>query len=193
MVMREMIQNVVTELLNPVFARISNMILIGTIEGVNIKADGTQFLDIETFAGNVEPNVRHWLPFGLFINPKPGSQVIVLHVSGNRSIALALPVFGNTPAWGASGDSGLYNDKGMQIRLIASGIEFYVANVLVGTLTASGLQIVGNVSAAGLAVSGGMSAGSVTSTGDVKAGAVSLLTHVHPGVTPGPGSTGPPV
>lgn len=202
---RELIEQIVMEFLNSALAKMSGMILIGTIDSVKIQPDGIQFLNIETFSGNIEKNVRHWLPFGLFLNPKPGSQVIVLHISGNRSIAIALPVLGQIKPWGASGDTGIYNDKGMSIRLIATGIEFHVSDVLVATLTSAGLQIVGNISAAGLAVvagtsgsggisaEGSISASSIESKGDVKAGSVSLLLHVHPGVTPGPGSTGPPL
>lgn len=35
--------------------------------------------------------------------------------------------------------------------------------------------------------------GSVEATADVKAGSISLLTHVHPGVSPGTGSTSTPI
>lgn len=68
------------------------------------------------------------------------------------------------------------------IELTAPVIKLDGAVEVTGELTAS----------AGLSVTGDATGTGTLSASDVKAGGVSLKTHVHPGVTSGPSSTGTP-
>jgi hypothetical protein len=77
-----------------------------------------------------------------------------------------------------------------------------LAQTIPGTTTINGnVNMAGNLAITGdLSVSGNISAGgnvtadgTVTGTVDVVGGGVSLKTHVHTGVTPGGGNSGPPL
>lgn len=82
------------------------------------------------------------------------------------------------------------------INMVApTGVTVTGPLTVTGSVTMTGaVAITGEVSVTGdISATGEVMATEVVASVDVMAGAVSLLTHVHSGVTPGPGVSGPPV
>lgn len=123
---------------------------------------------------------------------KNGDPVACLMGEGGQGVILgSVYSEGNLPSGDLQGPDvfGVIFSDGTRIKYDGS-------NLTVNMPLGKKLTINGDVDIAGdLDVSGGIDALSVDATGDVTAGptGVSLLTHIHSGVTTGPGSSGPPV
>lgn len=88
------------------------------------------------------------------------------------------------------------------IKVNSNDIEITSANSkFIGNVVVAGSLAAGSITASpsnggdgNMSVEGDINiSGSVEASGDIKSGAISLLTHKHPGVSTGPGSTGTPI
>jgi phage baseplate assembly protein V len=162
--------------------------------------------------------VEHFEPYGFTSHPLPGAEALLLSLNGRRSHTLAGVVTDrrHRKTGLAPGEAALYSHEGDYVHLkngriieVLAGAKVKVtapeAEVIASTkvsLTTPLTELSGNLvvaglitGAAGLSISGGSGAqisGDVTvNGGDVAADGIALKAHVHGGVEPGAGTTGP--
>jgi phage baseplate assembly protein V len=118
------------------------------------------------------PALQH---FGFSSNPPAGSDVVIIHIGGDRSNGVAI-ASGNQqlrPTGLSPGDSGIYDSRGAFVRLTAGGLVINAQSLPVTinnasqvTINASG-PIALNPGPAGVVIEGNVSiSGNLTVTGD---------------------------
>lgn len=159
------------------YHRVLSAVGIGRVSASRDQAgDGARLLQLrisEEETRDATPELAH---YGFASRPKVGADAVVLFVGGNRSAGVVVAT--NDRRYRlelAEGEVALHTDEGDRVHLkrgrvveIAAGAKLRIDAPLV--------EVTGRVEAAG----------------DVKAGAVSLQQHVHTGVQPGGGLSGPP-
>lgn len=139
-----------------------------------------RLLKITLGNGEIHGGVEQLQEFGFTARPLPGAQLNIQFIGGNRSSPLVVASDdGRYRPHLEPGESCMYNAFGASIVLKNDG-TFLVNGPVVFHDRVTFEQDV-------------QVDGSVQANGDVVAGTVSLKTHVHSGVTPGVGASGPPV
>lgn len=134
---------------------------------------GNDKVQAKVLDGEVLDNLARVEPYGFSYHPQPGSQSYLLFPSGDRSYGVAIMVGDKRYQMDLqSGEVSLHDDIGHSITLMRGGIA-----------VAGGGHDVTVTGAPTVVVTGG----------DVVADGVSLKNHVHSGVQPGSGLSGPPV
>jgi phage gp45-like/uncharacterized coiled-coil protein SlyX len=134
---------------------------------------GNDKVQAKVLDGEVLDNLARVEPYGFSYHPQPGSQSYLLFPSGDRSYGVAIMVGDKRYQMDLqSGEVSLHDDIGHSITLQRGGIA-----------VAGGGHAVTITGAPTVVVTGG----------DVVADGVSLKDHVHSGVQPGSGLSGPPV
>lgn len=175
-------------------------------------AAALQRLQIEALPGEVRDQVERVQSYGFTGVPKPGADVVILAVGGNRDHPLAIAVDDRRYRLRGlrAGEVAIYDDLGQCVHLTRDGIVVKGAGkpiVIQDTpslTVAATAQIVfdtpvvrftgrfevQNTSGAAQAVT---VAGTLNATTDVIGGGISLKGHRHSGVQAGPANTGFPV
>ena len=150
----------------------------------NISDDGeTQTASVEVAPGVWRDKVEIMQPYGLATSvPEDGAMAIGISVGGNQDDLVIVSIGNPSARMGqlSPGAAALYNMFGDSIVIDADGNINIKAGVSV-VFTIGGVKV--TISAAGVAFEGG------TITHD---GVVIDKTHIHTGVVPGGGTSGPP-
>ncbi|WP_024896819.1 phage baseplate assembly protein [Brucella rhizosphaerae] len=150
----------------------------------NVNDDGeTQTASVEVAPGVWRDKVEIMQPYGLATSvPEDGAMAIGIAVGGNEDDLVIVSIGNPSARMGqlSPGAAALYNMFGDSIVIDADGNINIKAGVSV-VFTIGGVKV--TISAAGVAFEGG------TITHD---GVVIDKTHIHTGVVPGGGTSGPP-
>ena len=150
----------------------------------NVNDDGeTQTASVEVAPGVWRDKVEIMQPYGLATSvPEDGAMAIGISVGGNQDDLVIVSIGNPSARMGqlSPGAAALYNMFGDSIVIDADGNINIKAGVSV-VFTIGGVKV--TISAAGVAFEGG------TITHD---GVVIDKTHIHTGVVPGGGTSGPP-
>lgn len=150
----------------------------------NINDDGeTQTASVEVAPGIWRDKVEIMQPYGLATSaPEDGALALAVAVGGNEDDIVLLPVGNPSARMGGlkAGEAALYNQHGDGIVVGADGTISIQAGASI-VLKVGGVTV--TISASGVAIEGG------TITHD---GVVIDKTHIHNGVVPGSGTSGPP-
>jgi len=168
--------------LRPVMQRLQ--LMVGRAVVLLVK-DGLklQGLQVALLADEVRDDVEHFQGYGFTSHPLPGAEALVVCVAGNRDHGVVIAVddrrYRLKPL--QAGEVALYTDQGDRIVLKRDGHIHVTASTKV-TLQTPLVECTGDVTVAG----------TLTADVDVVAAGVSLVGHVHGGVDPGAGNSGPP-
>jgi len=147
-------------MVEPAKARINTMIARAVVEAVN---DGKMMQAVKVSGLIDVDHVEHFQPGGVSHNPGAGAEGLLFRIGGNHYVLLAASKRGKRPKSLDSGDTAVWNEHGVVIKLTGPN------TIEVTGLTPGGLT--------------------VTLSGDIELpSGVTLATHVHP--TP-MGPTGP--
>lgn len=186
-----------SRMLAPLARRVRLMVSRGVVAVVNdaLKLQGVQ---IQLLAGETSGSLERFQEYGFTSVPHAGAEAVVVFAGGARSHGLAIAVDDRRYRLKglAAGEVALYTDEGDQIHFkrgrtieVVAGTKVAVSAPLVemsGELNVTG-KITGQ---GGMAISGG--AGSTFSGVTLTHDGVNIgKTHVHGGVQPGGGVTGP--
>ncbi|RRY02960.1 phage baseplate assembly protein domain-containing protein [Brucella anthropi] len=150
----------------------------------NISDDGeTQTASAEVAPGIWRDKVEIMQPYGLATSaPEDGALALAVAIGGNEDDIVILPVGNPSARMGGlkAGEAALYNQHGDGILVGADGTVSIQAGASI-VLKVGGVTV--TVSSGGVDIEGG------TITHD---GVVIDKTHIHIGVVPGSGTSGPP-
>lgn len=150
----------------------------------NINDDGeTQTASVEVAPGVWRDKVEIMQPYGLATSaPEDGALAIAVAIGGNEDDIVLLPVGNPSARMGGlkPGETALYNQHGDGIVVGADGTVSIQAGASI-VLKVGGVTV--TVSPSGVDIDGG------TVRND---GVVIDKTHIHIGVVPGGGTSGPP-
>lgn len=150
----------------------------------NINDDGeTQTASVEVAPGVWRDKVEIMQPYGLATSaPEDGALAIAVAIGGNEDDIVLLPVGNPSARMGGlkPGETALYNQHGDGILVGADGTVSIQAGASI-VLKVGGVTV--TVSPSGVDIDGG------TVRND---GVVIDKTHIHIGVVPGGGTSGPP-
>ncbi len=172
--------------------RLANLVMIGTVAEADypgrryrVRA-GNILTAWLKYSGSRAGALRVWSPLTV------GEQVIVASPSGDlaQGVILGSIESGANPSPGSDGgtinvvfpDGSTLDFGGGELSFqTAAAVKIKAASI---EMEAGQITIKGPVEQSG---------GEITAESDVVAAGISLVTHVHSGVTPGPGMTGPPL
>jgi len=168
--------------------RLANTASRGVLLETNDSA-GIQRQKIMGLAGEEMDKVQSWQPFGLSANCPPGGDVMILSSGGTRDGAQILAA--SHPDYrqggGEIGTTTIYDAGGQTIKLNYDGITITDQHGGTVVMAGGGITITSASSLTLVASDVEITSGSLTHNGTNISD-----NHVHPGVLPGPASTGGP-
>lgn len=129
-------------ILRPLSNRIANLLGRGTVLASGA-ASKMQSLQVSLLAGETKTGVEHFEPYGFTSNPRPGSEVLVTFLDGDRSHGIAVAAtdrryrIRELPAGGVA----VYTGTGNSIILNPDGsitLETKTLNIKADTITSRG-------------------------------------------------------
>lgn len=192
-----------------VWSRVQNMV---RYVAINVSNDTTPTQTHQTtgYVNEVRDNIPRIQHFGHSSLPPVGAKGLVLTgVAGDQGEGVIISVddpryrptglqAGEHANWMVDGPSAK-DGTGGTMRLLLKGAQGWIATLFgktinVGDTNAVTINVGTTASSVAINMGGSSAAVNITgATGDVVVNGVSLVNHIHSGVTPGGGDTGPPV
>lgn len=176
----------VMKLMKPLKRMVEAMVARSIINSIKYM-DGVQVVQLSVLADETMDDIEHMQEFGFASGPPAGSSALVLSVAGERGhmVVVATDNAEHRPEV-EPGESMLYNEFGVTLKLNKDGELELDAPVKV-IVTAPIISLIGDLDVTG----------NITATGNITDLVRSMAadrtiynTHLHPGVTSGPSSTG---
>ncbi|WP_033458861.1 phage baseplate assembly protein V [Bordetella bronchiseptica] len=148
-----------------------------------------QALQARITAGEVKGGLEHFESYGFTSNPKPGAEMLVAFLGGDRSHGAVFCVADRRYRLQGleSGEVALYSDEGDSVVLRRGRVVEVTTEVFRLNAKRCELNVAEEISLNTPLVS---APGDLDVDGEVRAGPVSVRGHVHKGVQPGNGTSG---
>lgn len=143
-----------------------------------------QTLQVRLTAGELKDGAEHFEPYGFTSNPLAGAEVLTMFLGGDRSHAVVLVAADRRYRIKAlaPGEVAIYTDEGDKVHFKRGkiiDIETGTLNIKATTSVNFDTPVINQT-------------GQIISDGDQVAGGISQIEHIHSGVLPGSGNSGPP-
>ncbi|MEP9372622.1 phage baseplate assembly protein V [Mesorhizobium sp. KR1-2] len=109
-------------LIAPTHRRIMHIVSRAKLTMVS-DAEGLQRLQVSVLNGETRDNVERFQQYGFSSHPQAGAEVLMLSLGGSRDhpVIIAVDDRRTRPGGAAAGETEVYNDAGVSLRLLADG------------------------------------------------------------------------
>ena len=158
-----------------------------------------RYLQCGIFTGELQDDVEHFEAYGLTSRPLEGAEVLLVHLDGDRSHAIAAVTTDRRyrPKGLKAGEVCLFDNLGRKVFLSAGGIRVEGVSSPVTVSTSSHVTVVASsikLDAPKVTVTGDLIVkGKEVVDGEITGKGINLSSHKHTNVRTGDGTSGGPV